>query len=384
MNLFLARTDTAVSGRREYIMPNRKQLPVGIEFFQTIREQNYYYVDKTRLIKQLLTSGGYVNLFTRPRRFGKTLNMDMLRCFFEIGGDPSLFNGLAIAEEKELCDTHMGKYPVIFISLKGIASKEYLTARNLLVSIITAEVRRHMYLADSPVLSEDEKKIYQQLNNKEMGDEDLYRSLYSLSELLYKHYKKKVIILIDEYDVPLDKAYHAGYYDEMIVLIRGMLDQALKTNSSLRFAVLTGCLRVSKESIFTGLNNIYVNTVSDVAFDEYFGFTDDEVKTMLSCYGLSDHYRTVREWYDGYRFGNTDVYCPWDVISYCFDLLQNPDALPVTYWANTSGNDIVRKLIHNTRNIVQRREIESLSAGETVQKRIYQQLTYPELETSCT
>lgn len=359
-----------------------KKLPIGLEFFQTIREQNYYYVDKTPLIRELLTYGGQVNLFTRPRRFGKTLNMDMLRCFFEIGRDKSLFDGLAVMQDKELCEKHMGSYPVIFISLKGIDGKDFQSAKAMVTAVINEAARRLRFLSDSPNLNSEDKELYQQLLNNNLSDDTIRCSLRYLSELLYKHYEKKVVLLIDEYDVPLDKAYHYGYYDEMIVLIRGLLNQALKTNEYLFLAVLTGCLRVSKESIFTGLNNIRVNTISDVAFDEFFGFTDEEVRTMLAYYGLSDRYHVIKEWYDGYRFGDTDVYCPWDVINYCCDLLQNPNARPQTYWSNTSGNDIVRKFIYKAKGASEKKDIETLIAGGSVVKKIRQTLTYPDLETS--
>ncbi|MBQ8401002.1 MAG: AAA family ATPase, partial [Clostridia bacterium] len=360
----------------------KKMLPVGTDSFSKLRQNDFYYVDKTPLIKELLSSWSEVSLFTRPRRFGKTLNMDMLRCFFEIGGDPSLFNGLAIAEEKELCEKHMGKYPVIFISLKSVSGADYEQAKEVLRLLLTKEARRHNYLSQSEKLTEEEKRSYAELTSGQMEDVYITGSLWLLSDLLYKHYGKKVIILIDEYDVPLDKAYHAGYYNEMIVLIRGMLDQALKTNSSLHFAVLTGCLRISKESIFTGLNNVRVNTIADAAFDEYFGFTDDEVRTMLDYYGISERYDVVKEWYDGYRFGNTDVYCPWDVINYCCDLRQAPTSHPKTYWINTSGNDIVRKLIYKTSSASDKRDIETLISGGAVKKKIRLELTYGELDTS--
>lgn len=362
-----------------------KMLPLGTDSFLKLRENDFYYVDKTLLIKELLTNWSEVYLFTRPRRFGKTLNMSMLRCFFDIGMDTSenrtFFDGLAITDEAELCEKHMGKYPVIFVSLKEINCLDFPAARKKLAEILHFEIERHQYLIESTTLSDYDKKTYLDMLECK-SDDDIESNLYVLSKLLYRHFKQKIVLLIDEYDVPLDKAYHAGYYDEMIILIRNMLHQVLKTNEYLFFAVITGCLRVSKESIFTGLNNIRVNTISDVAFDEYFGFTDEEIKAMLAYYGLSDQYQTIKEWYDGYRFGNTDVYCPWDVINYCCDLLQNPNAQPQAYWSNTSGNDIVRKFIYKTQNIVQKREIEALIAGETVQKRIKQTLTYPELDSS--
>ena len=360
----------------------RKKLPVGIENFEEIFKEGFYYIDKTDMIKDLLNNWGKVNLFTRPRRFGKSLNMSMLKNFFEIGSDPSLFEGLKIAEETALCQEYMGRFPVISISLKGIGAGNYQTARNLIVKIINEEARRLQFLMDSRNLSGRDKELFTQLMEKDMTDETLMFSLREFSELLYKHYAKKVIILIDEYDVPLAKANEQGYYDEMIFLIRNMFEQALKTNEYLYFAVLTGCLRVAKESIFTGLNNLKVLSVTSVRFDEYFGFTDDEVQEMLTYYGLSEKYQTVKDWYDGYRFGSVEVYCPWDVINYCDDLLDNPEAEPKNYWSNTSSNDVVRHFIGTLDARGTKREMEALIAGESVTKEIHEELTYNNLYDS--
>ena len=360
----------------------RKKLPIGIENFEEIFKEGFYYIDKTDMIKDLLNNWGKVNLFTRPRRFGKSLNMSMLKNFFEIGSDPSLFEDLKIAEETALCQEYMGRFPVISISLKGIGAGNYQTARNLIVKIINEEARRLQFLMDSRNLSGRDKELFTQLMEKDMTDETLMFSLREFSELLYKHYGKKVIILIDEYDVPLAKANEQGYYDEMIFLIRNMFEQALKTNEYLYFAVLTGCLRVAKESIFTGLNNLKVLSVTSVRFDEYFGFTDDEVQEMLTYYGLSEKYQTVKDWYDGYRFGSVEVYCPRDVINYCDDLLDNPEAEPKNYWSNTSSNDVVRHFIETLDARGTKREMEALIAGEPVTKEIHEELTYNNLYDS--
>ena len=356
-------------------MTRKKKLPVGIESFEEIRTEGFYYVDKTGMIRDLLDRWGKVNLFTRPRRFGKSLNMSMLKSFFEIGAKKELFDGLEIAGETDLCGAYMGKFPVVSISLKGICAGDFQTARNLAVKVINEEARRMQLLQESSRLSSEDKELHLALMAREMDDETLIFSIRELSELLYKHYGKKTIILIDEYDVPLAKANEQGYYDEMVLLIRSMFEQALKTNEALYFAVLTGCLRVAKESIFTGLNNPKVFSVSTVRFDEYFGFTDREVRDMLGYYGLEEKYGDIKEWYDGYRFGNVDVYCPWDVISYCDELLDDPELLPRDYWSNTSGNEAVRHFIGQMGNGPTKSEIEALTAGETVEKEIREDLT---------
>lgn len=367
-----------------------KKLPIGIENFEKIRTEGFYYVDKTGLIKELLQNWGEVNLFTRPRRFGKSLNMSMLKYFFEIGSDKSLFDGLAISKEEALCRDYMGKFPVISVSFKGANGDNFATARAMMSSIIETEAMRFDFLLESNVLSEQEKRRYEQLIYVEepgkepyvMSDAILAGSLKLLSQLLCKHYGQKVVILIDEYDVPLAKAFDMGYYDQMINLLRNMFGEALKTNDSLQFAVLTGCLRVSKESIFTGLNNLRVLSVTSVLFDEHFGFTDDEVKELLNAYGLSASYQVVKDWYDGYHFGNADIYCPWDVICYCDELRADGLAQPKNYWINTSGNDAVRHFIQMADRESVKREIERLIEGEAVRKEIYEELTYRDLYTS--
>ena len=325
----------------------RKKLPVGIENFEEFSSEDFYYVDKTLFIKELLQNWGKVNLFTRPRRFGKTLNMNMLKCFFEVGGNPALFEGLKISQEKSLCEEYMGKFPVISISLKSVDGLDFQTATAALRRVIGNEALRFKFLSESRQLAHDDKELYSGLVTVKDGrflmtDDILSDSLKTLSQLLYKHYGQKVILLIDEYDVPLDKAFQAGYYDEMVNLIRNLLGNALKTNDSLYFAVLTGCLRISKESIFTGLNNLNVMTISEPYFCDSFGFTDHEVAELLDYYGLGDFHDTVRDWYDGYQFGNASIYCPWDVIKYAQILLRDKTAEPENYWANTSGNDLIR------------------------------------------
>lgn len=365
-------------------MKKKKKLPIGVEDFEKIRTEDFYYIDKTELIKELLNNWGEVNLFTRPRRFGKSLNMSMFRCFFEIGQKQDLFDGLKIQKEKELCLQYQGKFPIISVSLKGVGGMDFESARAMFSTEIQREARRFQFLADSDKLAFEDKKRYLQLTDieqtgKKMEDYVLKNSILSLSTFLEKHYEHKVIILIDEYDVPLDKAFQLGYYEEMIDLVRTTFLLALKGNNSLYFAVMTGCLRISKESIFTGLNHLRVLSITNVRFDEYFGFTDDEVKQMLADYDLTAHYEDVKNWYDGYRFGDTDVYCPWDVISYCDELRADADAEPQEYWSNTSSNSIVKRFIQKASKQTQS-EIERLIAGESVIKEVHQELTYKELD----
>ncbi len=348
-----------------------KKLPIGIEDFHKLRSEDFYYVDKTGLITELLHNWGEVNLFTRPRRFGKSLNMNMLKYFFSYGCDPALFDGLAIARETGLCEKYMGQFPVISVTLKGVDARSFEDARAALGTVIGNEALRFRFLLDSGRLSEEEKLRYRNLITIDrsgrqefaMSEETLRGSLLLLSQLLCAHYRQKVILLIDEYDVPLDKAQHAGYYDEMVDLIRSLFGRALKTNSSIQFAVLTGCLRIAKESIFTGLNNFNVFSITNAQFDEYFGFSDQEVKDMLSCYGLEKQYDLIKEWYDGYCFGKTDVYCPWDVINYVNQLRFEPDAKPRAFWINTSGNAILRIFLQKM-TMKTRRELERLVNGE--------------------
>ena len=367
-------------------MANTLKLPVGIENFEEIRKLGFYYIDKTRLIEQLLQGWGKVTLFTRPRRFGKTLNMSMLRSFFEIGMDKSLFDGLYISGNKVLCDEHMGKYPVIFLSFKGVEGLTYDEAFDALVRVIGKEISRVSFLADSDKLTMLEREQYKGLTIIEDGSfvfskDKLISSLQLLSQLLYKHYGQKVVILIDEYDVPLDKAFQNGYYKEMVSLIRGLFGQALKTNEFLQFAVLTGCLRVSKESIFTGLNNFEINSIVDIDHDEQFGFTDDEVMKLLLDYDRSERYPDAKEWYDGYHFGNADIYCPWDVINFAKKLVSDPSARPSAFWINSSGNDMVKRFVDKADQTT-RDEIEKLVAGGFVEKQLRLDLTYDEIDNT--
>ena len=357
-----------------------KKLPIGIDDFEKIRKNDFYYVDKTNLIRDLLNNWSEVNLFTRPRRFGKSLTISMLKNFFEIGTDKSLFDGLNISRETELCKQYMGQYPVISISLKLVDGSTFEDAYEMLCSEIRSEVSRLRFLLNSPKIEEDEKITLRNILNKVQSKTEIKTSLKMLCELLEKHYEQKVIILIDEYDVPLDKAYINGYYPQMIEIIRAMFGACLKTNDSLFFAVLTGGLRVSKESIFTGLNNLDVRSITDVEYDEYFGFTDTDVKKILADYNLLDHYDEMKQWYDGYLFGLQEVYCPWDVIKYCKELLVDPDAEPQAFWLHTSGNEVIKRLINKTNSITTKSEIERLIAGETITKRINEQLTHSEID----
>ena len=369
---------------RGYKMAGLKKLPIGIENFEKLRQEDFYYIDKTRLIEQLLTRWGEVNLFTRPRRFGKSLNMSMLQSFFEIGKDKTLFDGLRISDNQELCEKYQGKFPVVSVSLKGINGATYEEARRFLIKTINEEARRLSVLSDSTELDETDHELLTQLKKKEMTNDSLVYSIRELTELLEKHYGSKVIILIDEYDVPLAKANENGYYNEMVLLIRNLFENALKTNNSLKFAVLTGCLRIAKESIFTGLNNFKVYSITDKSFDETFGFTDAEVRELLRYYGQEKYYETVKEWYDGYRFGNVDVYCPWDVINFCSDHLADPGLEPKNYWANTSGNSVISHFIDSVGKPqkLTRMELEQLVNGGIVQKEINSELTYKELYSS--
>ena len=365
-------------------MAGLKKLPIGIENFEEMRREDFYYVDKSHVIEQLLTQWGKVNLFTRPRRFGKSLNMSMLQSFFEIGKDKTLFDGLRISDNQELCEKYQGKFPVVSVSLKGINGATYEEARRFLIKTINEEARRLSVLSDSTELDETDHELLTQLKKKEMTNDSLVYSIRELTELLEKHYGSKVIVLIDEYDVPLAKANENGYYDEMVLLIRNLFENALKTNNSLKFAVLTGCLRIAKESIFTGLNNFKVYSITDKSFDETFGFTDAEVRELLRYYGQEKYYETVKEWYDGYRFGNVDVYCPWDVINFCSDHLADPGLEPKNYWANTSGNSVISHFIDSVGKPqkLTRMELEQLVNGGIVQKEINFELTYKELYSS--
>ena len=370
------RMDGFVRGGRRM---ERKKLPVGIDSFEKLRREAFYYVDKTGLIIDLLNNWGEVNLFTRPRRFGKTLNMSMLKSFFEIGADKALFDGLEISKETALCEAYMGKFPVVFVSLKGVDGLTFEDAYTMLKTIVRTEASRHYYLKTSEKVSTENKQIFEEILSGKY--EEMADSLRLLSQMLYQHYDQKAVLLIDEYDVPLDKAFQHGYYKEMVALIRSMFGQALKTNDFLQFAVLTGCLRVSKESIFTGLNNFKVLSITDSRFDEHFGFTDAEVKTLLDDYNLTAHYGETKEWYDGYRFGSVDVYCPWDVINHVDRLCGEPNAEPQAYWINTSGNDLVRRFVDKADKTTQG-EIERLIAGEAIEKAVRLELTYNEIDNS--
>lgn len=360
-------------------MVDTMKLPVGIDNFKKLRESHFYYVDKTRLIEQLLLNWSEVTLFTRPRRFGKTLNMSMLKSFFEIGTDKTLFNGLYIAGNKAVCDEYMGKYPVIFLSFKGVDGLDFTSARRMLCAILKNELDRHYYLKTSAALTDEDRIQFTKM--LQGTDDNIEDSVRMLSKLLYKHFKQKTVILIDEYDVPLDKAFQNGYYKEMVSLIKGVFGQALKSNEFLQFAVLTGCLRVSKESIFTGLNNFEINSVVDIDHDEQFGFTDAEVVRLLSDYDRSERYSDVKEWYDGYHFGNADIYCPWDVINYVKKLVSDKAARPGAFWINSSGNDMVKRFVDKADQTT-RDEIERLVAGECVEKQLRLDLTYDELDNT--
>lgn len=365
-------------------MEKKLKLPVGIDGFEKIRRNGFYYIDKTKLIEQLFLNWGEVNLFTRPRRFGKTLNMSMLKSFFEIGTDTSLFDGLYVSENKELCEQHQGQYPVIFLSLKDVEGLSFSEAKRKCIQLIKREAERFYDLKNSERLLDIDKKNYCRLLDMTVQEEDsdiVSSSIKMLSALLYKHYGKKTVILIDEYDVPLDKAFQHGYYKEMVHFIRGLLGEALKTNDSLSFAVLTGCLRVSKESIFTGLNNFKILSITDTRFDEQFGFTDTEVRKLLLDYHLEDRFEEVKEWYDGYRFGNADVYCPWDVINFVDRAKDDKEAKPEAYWINTSGNDLVKRFIDKA-NKTTKNEIERLINGEAIEKELRLDLTYEEVDQS--
>ena len=360
-------------------MANTLKLPVGIENFEELRKLGFYYIDKTSLIEQFLQSWGEGIIFTRPRRFGKTLNMSMLKSFFEIGTDKTLFDGLYISGNKELCDEYMGKYPVIFLSFKGVEGLEFASAKRMLCTIIDREIDRHYYLKTSDVLTDEDRTLFTKMLHGQA--DNIEDSIRMLSQLLYKHYGQKAVILIDEYDVPLDKAFQNGYYKEMVSLIRTLFGQALKTNEFLQFAVLTGCLRVSKESIFTGLNNFEINSIVDIDHDEQFGFTDDEVMKLLLDYDRSERYPDVKEWYDGYHFGNADIYCPWDVINFAKKLVSDPSARPSAFWINSSGNDMVKRFVDKADQTT-RDEIEKLVAGGFVEKQLRLDLTYDEIDNT--
>lgn len=373
--------DSQMKVRNSYMYSQKKLLPVGEENFAYIRRNNLYYVDKTQLIEKLLTNWGKANLFTRPRRFGKSLNMSMLKNFFEIGCDKQLFDGLYIAQKQEICEKYMGRFPVVSMSLKSVEASSFDGAKQMLAKIVNEEARRLQFLLQSSELTDIDKKVFLSLLDENMPESTLVYSIRELTELLCKHYGKTVIVLIDEYDVPLAKANENHYYDKMVGLIRGLFANVIKTNDNLQFAVLTGCLRVAKESIFTGLNNFKVVSITDSRFDEQFGFTDEEVQRLLADYHLKDHIEETKEWYDGYHFGDTDVYCPWDVVNHVDCLLEDPNAEPQSYWINTSGNDLVKRFIDKADKTT-RNEIERLIAGDMIEKSIRMELTYDEIDNS--
>ena len=361
----------------------KQKLPVGIDCFEKLRHENCYYVDKTGFIIDLLNNYSEATLITRPRRFGKSLNMRMLEAFFSPESDKSIFDGLKITGEHGLCSEYMGKYPVISLSLKRINAASFSLAYKLASSVIRqAAAKVYDLVKDDINLKSFDNEILSQLLQSNIEESALYESLYSLSSILEKHYGKKVIILIDEYDVPLAKAYEHGYYDQMVFLIRNLFENTLKSNDSLKFAVLTGCMRLSKESLFTGLNNLEVMSVSDDTYSEYFGFTDREVQDLLKYYDLHGSYQSIKEWYDGYRFGSTNVYCPWDVISYCRKLQHNRRHPPENFRINTSDNSVVQKFIDHCTSPNVKSDIEALINGEPVKKKIRQELTYRDMYSS--
>lgn len=360
---------------------DRKKLPVGIDSFEKIRQNGFYYIDKSLLIKEVVTNWGDVNLFTRPRRFGKTLNMSMIKSFFEIGSDKSLFDGLAISGEKKLCEEYQAKHPVVFLSLKSVEGLKYENAIQWLAYLVANECKRLAFLENSFKVKEDDRKIFRNLMAQRSEGNDLQAALGTLMRMLHAHYEEQVILLIDEYDVPLDKAHANGYYDQMVAFLRGFFGEAFKTNPDLYFAVVTGCLRISKESIFTGINNLKVDTITDTRYDEYFGFTESNVQTLLTDYGMEYAREDMRAWYDGYHFGDADVYCPWDVVNHCDKLLDNPKARPKPYWNNTSSNALVKQFI-DMADVTTRSEIEQLVAGKMIRKKIVETLTYGELTES--
>ena len=359
----------------------KPKLPTGIDNFKKIRNGNYYYVDKTSLVEQILNNGSEVTLFTRPRRFGKSLNMSMIQYFFEIGTDPALFGGLKISKNTEICEQYMGKYPVISISLKGIDADSYEKARAQLIKTINREARRFQFLLESDKLSRVDKALFSELLTRNMEEDTITSSIQELTELLEVHYEQQVVVLIDEYDVPMAKAHENGYYDEMVLLIRNLFENALKTNSSLKFAVLTGCLRIAKESIFTGTNNFVTDTIANTGFNEYFGFTQQEVNKILEDTGTVQYAKQMKEWYDGYHMGEIDVYCPWDVMNYLRELQRNPKAQPVSYWKNTSDNAIIRSFIDFAGNSITDK-METLLSGGYILQDIDENLTYDYLHSS--
>lgn len=363
-----------------------KPLPIGVDDFEKLRASGYYYVDKTLFIKELLDKKGEVNLFTRPRRFGKTLNMSMMKCFFEKAeaDNANLFSGLNIMEAGEQYLKHMGAYPVIALSLKSTRQADFHTSYEKIADAIAGELRRHKMLLSSDRLDEAQKERYLQMMDGRAKSSDYTAALKFLSEVLNQHYGRKAVILIDEYDVPLEQAYFTGYYDEMSFFIRSFFEEGLKSNPFMEFAVITGCLRITKESIFTGLNNLKINSILSANYDEYFGFLQQEVDEMAEFYGIEDEedMAVFKEWYNGYAFGTKEVYNPWSVINHMEALyVDRIHAWPSPYWANTSSNRIIRNLVERA-DVSTKEELECLIAGGTIEKTVHEDITYDDIETS--
>lgn len=365
----------------------RKRIPIGIEFYQEMMEKEYYYVDKTLLIKEILDKGGKVTLFTRPRRFGKTLALTMLQAFFELEPEKSgrksdkirYFEGMKIAEAGEKYLEHMGRYPVIFLSLKSARQPDFEMAYENMVDEIVKEYERHQRIVDG--LTEPRRKRYRLLMNRRADRAAYGKALQFLSECLEQYYGRKTVLLLDEYDVPLENAYLRGFYQEMTDFVRSLFESALKTNKSLEFAVITGCLRISKESIFTGLNNLEIISVLNEEFGEYFGFTRKETEEALEYYGFPEKMEEAQNWYDGYLFGNVGVYNPWSILNYIKALLASDQAFPKSYWSNTSSNSIVKELVE-TADTSAKKEIETLIAGGTIEKPVQEDITYGDIQKS--
>ena len=368
-------------------MKQKKKLSIGIENFTKLQTEDFYYVDKTMLIKELLDNWAEVNLFTRPRRFGKTLNMSMLQYYFEDKRDQFtgekidnsyLFEGLNIKAEGEKYTKYMGKYPVINLSLKSAKQPTYKMAYESLIDEIMKEYRRHNFILNSDKLLQSEKKIFLDISNGEAKEIEYAKSLQFLSSCLEKYFGSKTIILIDEYDVPLENAFFEGFYDEMISFIRSLFESALKTNPSLEFSIITGCLRISRESIFTGLNNLNIISILNNRYAEYFGFTAEEVEELCDYYNIQEKYETAKKWYNGYTFGHKNVYNPWSVVKYIYDVLGDSHVFPTSYWANTSSNSIVKSLIERADDIT-KGEIEALIEGKTIEKPVHEDITYDDV-----
>ena len=366
----------------------KKALPIGVENFKDIIESGYYYIDKSLFIKELLDMKGKVNLFLRPRRFGKTLNLSMLRYFYEDTGDmkkneenKSLFHGLKIMEQGETYTEHMGNYPVINLTLKSAKQPGFESAYSKLRKAIADEFQRHQYILADGKINEEDKKLYQKIADRKAEYDDYSGALEFLSKCLYQATEKKTVILIDEYDVPLENSYFRGFYEEMVDFIRSLFESALKTNDYLQFAVITGCLRISKESIFTGLNHLKIISILDQRYSEHFGFTEAEVRQMMAYYGVESRFPMMKEWYDGYAFGSTEVYNPWSVINFMYDLYADVNAFPHPYWINTSSNDIIKDLIARADRET-KGQIETLLAGGTLDIQVHEEVTYGDMHSN--